>query len=518
MTDTASASQILNSIIQNASRFGERTALVQDDERVSWRDLDKRSNRVANHLTNLGIGHGDMVCILGPNSIAYVETFIGILKVGGCVVPLPTMVTPQSLHMMITDSGAKALFLADEYRSLVDPFIAEHDGFVEGGQIAFNFAAPGWQDYATTLATTSDHAPKASVTEQDLFNIIYSSGTTGVPKGITHNHHLRSFQVERLQALGIDETAVTLISTPLYSNTTLVILFPTLSAGGCSVLMAKFDVTRYLELVQRERATHTMLVPVQYHRIMSHADFDNYDLSSMKLKLSTSAPLRAPLKRDIAARFPGMMYEIYGLTESGGSTILSVTEFPDKLESVGTPGLSVVIKIIDEDGQECPQGTAGEIVGRAGAMMTGYHKRKDLTDAILWHDAEGHVFYRSGDMGYFDEDGFLFLSDRKKDMIISGGLNIYADDLERILLQHDAVDDAAVIGIPSEEWGESPLGLVVLKSGATDELDDIRVWANEKLGKSQRLARVEARTELPRSPIGKILKRELRQPYWLNTE
>ena len=513
MTGT-SHSHVLQSILDNATRYGDRTVLVQDDRRISWRELDQQANRVANHLIDLGLGHGDMVCILSPNSIAYVETFLGILKIGGCVVPLPTMVTPESLEMMISDSGAKALFLADEYRSLIDPMINRLDRFVDGGLIAYNFSNAGWSDYNDKTRSASGASPEIEVTEQDAFNIIYSSGTTGVPKGITHAHGMRSFQVDRLKGIGIDETAVSLLSTPLYSNTTLVTLIPTLSAGGCCILMAKFDVLEFLELCQREHVTHTMLVPVQYHRIMAHPEFDRFDLSSMQIKLSTSAPLRATLKRDIAARFPGKMMEIYGLTEGGGSTILSVTEFPDKLESVGKPGLDAEIKIIDDDGVECPQGTAGEIVGRSPAMMTGYHNRKDLTDAILWQDTDGQTFFRSGDMGYFDKDGFLFLSDRKKDMIISGGLNIYADDLERVLLDHSAVDDVAVIGIPSEEWGESPLGLVVLKEGATDNIEDIRLWANKKLGKSQRLARVEARNDLPRSPIGKILKRELRQPYW----
>ncbi|HER27004.1 MAG TPA: 4-coumarate--CoA ligase, partial [Rhodospirillales bacterium] len=462
MPDPAPASAVLQSIIGNATRYADRAALVQGGRRLSWRELDRQANRVANHLASLGVRHGDKVCVLSPNSIAFVETFLGILKIGGCVVPLPSMVTPDSLEMMINDSGARALFLADQYRDLVGPILENLGGLIEGGRIAYDFQAHGWQDYDAALNAAADTAPKTHVSEQDLFNIIYSSGTTGVPKGITHDHGLRSFQVERLQGLGIDETAISLLSTPLYSNTTLVTLMPTLAAGGCCVLMARFDVLDYLDICQRERVTHTMLVPVQYQRIMAHPDFERFDLSAMKLKLSTSAPLRAGLKRDIAARFPGLMIEIYGLTEGGGSTVLSVTDFPDKLESVGTPGLSVDIRIIDEDGQECPQGVAGEIVGRSGAMMTGYHKRQELTDAIRWRDDKDQVFFRSGDIGYFDEDGFLFLSDRKKDMIISGGLNIYADDLERVLLDHPAIDDVAVIAVPSDRWGETPLGLVVL--------------------------------------------------------
>ncbi len=335
-----------------------------------------------------------------------------------------------------------------------------------------------------------------------------------MPKGIVHDHAMRDAQIERLQRLGIDETAVSVLSTPLYSNTTLVTLIPTLAVGGWCVLMAKFDVEGYLNLCARERATHTMLVPVQYQRIMAHPKFDEFDLLSMQLKLSTSAPLRASLKRDIAARFPGGMIEVYGLTEGGGNTILSVTEFPDKLDSVGRPGQGVDIRIIDEDGHEVPQGQVGEIVGHSPTMMRGYYGRADLTDAAQWRAPDGRFFFRSGDMGRFDEDGFLFLSDRKKDMIISGGLNIYADDLERVLLAHEAIDDAAVIAVPSEEWGETPLGLVVLKAGAGADPEEVRAWANARLGKSQRLGAVEVRESLPRSPIGKILKRELRAPYW----
>jgi len=261
-----------------------------------------------------------------------------------------------------------------------------------------------------------------------------------------------------------------------------------------------------------------MLVPVQYQRIMAHPDFDSYDLGSMQVKWSTSAPLRVAVKRDVAARFPGKMAEVYSMTEGGPTTVLSVTEFPDKLDSVGRPGEGIIMKLIDDDGNEVAPGEIGEIIGHSGSMMIGYHNRPDLTDQITWRDAEGRMYIRSGDMGRFDEDGFLYLSDRKKDMIISGGLNIYADDLERVLLGLDGVVDAAVIAIPSEAWGETPLGLVVLAEGCEAKVEDLRDAANDALGKSQRLAAVEVRDSLPRSPIGKILKRELRAPYWENID
>ncbi|NKX48950.1 long-chain fatty acid--CoA ligase, partial [Rhodobacteraceae bacterium R_SAG8] len=359
-----------------------------------------------------------------------------------------------------------------------------------------------------------DSDPEIQIEMSDAFNLIYSSGTTGTPKGILHNHWMRSAQMDRVSPNGYDDNARTLLSTPLYSNTTIVSFLPTLYGCSTVYLMPKFDARGYLEIVQREKITHTMLVPVQYKRIMDVADFDAFDLSSMQVKFSTSAPLRAEVKADVLARFPGKLLEYYGLTEGGGVTVLNSAEHPDKLHTVGQPAPGNEIRLIDETGKEVPKGTVGEICGRGPTMMAGYFGRDDLTADYIWRDAAGNVFFRSGDMGRFDEDGFLILSDRKKDMIISGGLNIYADDLELVLLADPDVTDAAVIGVPSDAWGETPYGLVVLREGATRSGDDICADANAKLGKSQRLSAVELRDELPRSSIGKILKKELRAPFW----
>ena len=348
----------------------------------------------------------------------------------------------------------------------------------------------------------------------DAFNLIYSSGTTGTPKGILHDHRMRAAQMDRVSANEYDADARTLLSTPLYSNTTIVSFLPTLVGGSTVVLMEKFDARAYLQLVQAERITHTMLVPVQYKRIMEVADFDRFDLSSMRFKFSTSAPLRAKLKADVLARFPGKLVEYYGLTEGGGVTVLVADEHPDKLHTVGQPAPECQIRLIDAAGREVAPGQVGEICGRSPTMMAGYYGRDDLTAEFIWRDAQGRAYFRSGDMGAFDADGFLVLSDRKKDMIISGGLNIYANDLELALLADPDVTDAAVIAIPSEQWGETPLGLVVLRAGATREAAAICAAANTRLGKAQRLAGVEIRSDLPRSSIGKILKRELRAPYW----
>ncbi|PCI06059.1 MAG: 4-coumarate--CoA ligase [Hyphomicrobiales bacterium] len=488
-------------------------AVICGEHRINWQTFDLRVNKVANALISAGIKKGDRVAILASTSIEYVEIFMGTLRAGACIVPLSTMSTTQALQKMVEDCGAKIFFLSQSMRELVEDFLQSLPSINPGNLIALDFENSGWENYEEWLSAASDKAPNIEIDYDDLFNIIYSSGTTGTPKGILHDHMMRANQMARVQEHGYTNETRTLLSTPLYSNTTIVALLPTLVAGGTVVLMPKFDASKYLELVEKEHCTHTMLVPVQYKRIMDVPEFDTFDLSSMLMKFSTSAPLRAALKEDVLKRFPGGLTEYYGLTEGGGTTVLLAHLHPDKLASVGQPAPDVELKFIDDEGTEVAKGKMGEICGRSPAMMSGYFGRDDLTNETLWQDSEGKTFFRSGDLGYIDEDGFVFLGDRKKDMIISGGLNIYANDLELALLQDDDVEDAAVIGVPSEAWGETPFGFIVVRKGATRGESDILATANNQLGKSQRLSDVKIVQSLPRSQIGKILKRELRADY-----
>lgn len=511
MPEAPPTETVVDMIRRSARVAPEKEALVCGATRLTWAQFDARVNRVANALIARGIRKGDRVAMLGPNSAAYAEMFIGALRAGACIVPLATMAASEALERMLTDCGARFFALADAYRDLAAPFLDK----LSLHKVAFDFEADGFEPYEAMLASAAETDPMVPVGFSDPVNLIYSSGTTGTPKGILHNHWMRAAQMDRVHANEYDAPDTrTLLSTPLYSNTTIVAFLPTLVGGGTVVLMEKFDARRYLELVERERITHTMLVPVQYKRIMDVPDFDSFDLSTMRVKFSTSAPLRADVKDDVLARFPGKLTEYYGLTEGGGVTVLPAHDFPDKLHTVGKPAPNCEIVLIDEAGKPVAPGEIGEICGRSPTMMAGYFGREDLTADYIWRDVEGKAYFRSGDMGRFDEDGFLILSDRKKDMIISGGLNIYADDLERVLLADPDVTDAAVIGVPSEQWGETPLGLVVTRAGATRTVGQICADANARLGKSQRLSGVEFREVLPRSSIGKILKRELRAPYW----
>jgi long-chain acyl-CoA synthetase len=491
-----------------ARRHPQRAALVQDDRRLDYAGLDALMDRIAARLQRDGLKPRDTIAICATASIEYAAVFLGALRAGLAVAPLSVTATPDSLANMIADCGASVLFLDRGAEELLTPVRA---------RIAVNRVALDDSDIASKLtdwmAPVGSQPQPARIDPSWTFNIIYSSGTTGVPKGIEQPHRMRWGHVQRGVRNGYDMDAVTLISTPLYSNTTLVSFFPTLALGGMVVLMAKFDAAGYLALAEKHRVTHTMLVPVQYQRIMALPDFDRYDLSSFRCKYCTSAPFPAALKADILKRWPGGLVEIFGMTEGGGACILEAHRFPHKLHTVGRPASGHDIRIIDEQGREVARGELGEVVGSSSATMIGYHNQPSLTRAAEWYDATGKRFIRTGDIARFDEDGFLILMDRKKDMIISGGFNIYPSDLETVAREHPDVAEVAVVGVPSTRWGETPVGFVVLKPGAKTAAEELRTWINSRVGKTQRLAVLEVRDSLPRGSIGKILKRELRDAY-----
>jgi acyl-CoA synthetase (AMP-forming)/AMP-acid ligase II len=483
-------------------------AVICGERMFDYGELDRLMDRVATALQREGVRSGEAIAICAMASAEYVAVFLGALRAGVAVAPLAPSSTPESLATMLADSGAKLLFLDQQ----IAPLFAQ-SALPPGLTLVALDGSSAGKPFESWLAAPSAKPAAVDIRPDAAFNIIYSSGTTGTPKGIVQSHAMRWAHVRRALAAGYDRMAVTLCSTPLYSNTTLVSFFPALAGGGAVVLMPKFEAGGFLELAQRHRVTHAMLVPVQYQRVMDRPDFDRYDLSSFRVKFCTSAPFSAALKADILKRWPGGLIEYYGMTEGGGTCILFAHQFPNKLHTVGQPAPGHDLRLIDEHGKEVPPGEIGEVVGRSPAMMNGYFNQPDKTAQALWHDAAGQPFIRTGDVGRFDTDGFLTLLDRRKDMIISGGFNIYPSDLEAILFQHEAVHDVAVVGVPSRQWGETPVAFVVLKPGRSETAEQIRAWTNERLGKTQRLAAIELMGELPRSAIGKVLKRELREKY-----
>lgn len=480
----------------HAAERGGKTAIADDHRAITYAELDRLVDRVAAGLQRDDVPQRSAVAIVAHSSVDQAVVFLGALRAGCVATPIAPSATPDQIAAMIRDSGAAFVFLdAPNAAALEDQELtARRVNLVN---------LESWLPPEAAKPEPIEIAP------EDGFNIIYSSGTTGTPKGIVQSHAMRWAHISRNAALGFAD-AVAMIATPLYSNTTLVTFLPTLGNGGTAVVMSKFDARRYLELAERHRATHTMLVPVQYQRIMALPDFDRFDLASFRVKTCTSAPFKAELKADILARWPGLLIEYYGMTEGGASCGLLCNEHPDKLHTVGRPLPGHEIRLIDEDGREVAPGDTGEVVGRSPTMMTGYHGRAEATRDAEWHDADGNRFIRHGDVARFDADGFLILMDRKKDLIISGGYNIYPSDLEAVLLRHPAVADATVIGVPSEAWGETPVGFYVARDGATEDADAILAWFNGQVGKTQRLSALHQADELPRSAIGKVLKRELR--------
>ena len=498
---TAEFATLPDLIKAHAVERPDACAVVDPEGRLSWLELDALANRIAARLQAEGVGPGGATAIAGLNSAAQVAVLIGTLRAGAIAGLITSTATGEQMAAMIRDTATRHLVLdAKAAESL------SGQDYGELGHIAMDDGVGG-EPLSRWMAAEGTQPTPVAIAPESGFNIIYSSGTTGTPKGIVHSHRMRWQHIQR-GAPAFGSQAVTLLSTPLYSNTTMASFLPGLGTGGTIVLMKKFDSLGFLELAERERVTNTMLVPVQYRRIMAHPEFGRFDLSSFVMKYCTSAPFAAALKQDIVARWPGGLVEIYGMTEGGAAFILEAHKYPHKLHTVGQLSPGHEARVIDDELQELPPGSVGEIVGRSPAMMTGYNNRPDATDAMKWRDGEGRLFYRHGDIGRIDEDGFLTLMDRAKDMIISGGFNIYPSDLEAVLLQNSDVVEAAVIGAPDEEWGETPVGFVMLRDGA--DADAVLAAANAKVGRTQRLNRLVLVDELPRSPIGKVLKRELR--------
>lgn len=485
-----------------------RIALDDGEEKLTWSETAALVNRIAAQLQADGLQKGQAVAILGTTTIRYALVYLGAIVAGGCAAPLTTSATPKQLANMARDSGAMHWFIDGPKRAEMLDSGLDLPPLKHIMMDAAEDDAPFLFDW---MADEGAMPADPGVGPEDPYNIIYSSGTTGTPKGIVHSRQMRWYQMAVGENSGYGKPGqVSLFSTPLYSNTTLGIFVATMAYGGTAILMRKFDCQRWLELAQQHRATHTMLVPVQYQRLMDFEGFDSYDLSTFTHKYCTSAPFSAELKAEVLERMPGGLIEIYSMTEGGVVCILLAHAHPDKLHTVGIAWGGSEVITVDEDLKPLPPGEMGELVGRSQTMMSGYQNQPEKTEEASWYDANGDRWQRMGDIGQVDADGFITLMGRSKDMIISGGFNIYPRDLEEALMEQPGVADAAVIGIASKQWGETPLGFVVAEPGVTLDLEALKAETNADLGKTQRLSELRLIDELPRSHIGKILKTELR--------
>lgn len=484
-----------------------------DDVHVSWAEFHDEALRIGSKLRSAGYRLGERVAFLSENSASYAVAFVGTAATGFSAVTLPTSLTPQSLGAMLDDSDPKVLIVSKACRDLAERALEARSSRAAVELVGFDFAAGPWQDYPRWLGSAAAAAFDDDIPGDTEFNVVYSSGTTGVPKGIAHPHRSRVAYSKAFAELAFDETSVSLIATPLYSNMSIPPLLTQVWAGGRSVILEKFDPASFIEASGIYAATHFVMVPTMAQRVLESDAFNEHAFRATRIKFVGGSAVTPQLKLALTDQWPGMLIVGYGQTEGGPYTFLSEFNDASKLGSVGKAVGGCEVRILDDNGQELGEDAVGEIAGIMGYMMTGYINKPEETEKITWRDTRGRRFYKTGDVGRLDKDGYLYILDRKKDVIISGGFNIYAIDLEEAVRAHTAVFDAAVIGVRSRRWGETPIALIKLRPGAVATPEAILAWSNQRLGKFQRLGAVEILDDLPRNPSGKILKAELRQRY-----
>lgn len=489
-----------------------KPAVVCGDSRLDWAQFTAANHQFAHGLLSRGVVAGDRVGVVMSNGLPMVQALFGTLAAGAVSVPVNLSVSDEALISMLQDAGIAALVVSADQQARLQPLLPPLPDSLQLCITAgdSNGAWLGLGEFSTGQPT---ELPAVFLTPDAPLNIIYSSGTTGQPKGILHSHRTRrDWAYDLAIALRYHGAARTLLTLGLYSNISWVAMLCTLLAGGTLVVHTRFDPAEFLATVEREQITHTAMVPVQFQRLCERMAQGSFNVSSMHAMMSCGSPLREGLKREIFRHFPCGIIELYGLTE-GIITTLEPEEAEGRWDSVGKPLTGTDICIVDDHDRVLGHYSAGEIVSRGRITMPGYWRRDDANSESEFVDGQGVQWLRSGDIGYLDDQGFLFIVDRKKDMILSGGQNVYPQDIEAVLVQHPAINDVAVIGIASARWGETPLAVVVPEADAAESAEDLLAWANARLGKQQRLAGLRFADSLPRNPNGKILKRELRAQF-----
>jgi acyl-CoA synthetase (AMP-forming)/AMP-acid ligase II len=506
----------VGNIFSRHGRYRPRSpAVVFGEQRLTYQALNSGINRLANAMLALGVSKGDKIATLLPNCLEQLEVYWACGKIGAVTVPLSILLREKAISGLLQDSDAVMLITSTAFVATVDSIKKELNSVKHDRYLLIDGAQTGYRDYHALKEAANDEEPVCiEVLPDDPFNIMYSSGTTGLPKGIVHTHRIRmAYATSFAAAYRMTPESITMHAGAIVFNGAFVDLMPTVFLGATYILLPQFEPEGYIETIDREKVTHVMMVPSQIIAMLNATNFSARKLRSLEMILTLGAPLHFEHKERLNRELPGRFYELYGLTE-GFVTVLDKNDYAAKPDSVGVPLPFFEMKIMDENGRELPPGEVGEICGRGPILMPGYYKRPDLTEKAV---VDGWL--HSGDMGYVDEDGFLYLVDRMKDMIISGGVNVYPRDIEEIVVQHPAVREAAVFGIPHEKWGETPLAAVVLNSPDEVSEAELKDWINDRVeAKFQRISRVLVMEDFPRNVAGKTLKREMRSPHWKESD
>jgi len=492
-------------LTETASRHGDRTAMKLDDVEVPYSGLDAASARVAGLLAERGVGPGDRVGLMLPNVPYFPMTYYGILRLGGVVVPMNPLLKGREVAFFLENPEAKVLFAWHDFAEAAEAG-AEQTGadliLVKPGEIE---------------QLVADADPRDEVVERDGDDtavILYTSGTTGKPKGAELTHANLGMNVKVASSLfEYSEDDVILGCLPLFHS------FGQTCALNCAVrvgasltMLPRFEPAKALEIVQRDKVTVFLGVPTMYSAMLNCERREDYDVSSLKLCGSGGAAMPGEVQRGFEEAFGAKVLEGYGLSETSPVASFNHPDRERKTGSIGTPIEGVEMKAVDEDGNEVAQGEVGEIVIKGHNVMKGYWNQPDATKESI----KDGWFY-TGDMGKVDEDGYFFIVDRKKELIIRGGYNVYPREIEEVLYEHPAVAEAAVVGVPHDDLGEEVGAAVVLKPGEELDADAVREFVKENVAAYKYPRRIWFCDELPKGPTGKILKREIEVPEQVET-
>ncbi len=483
----------------SAERFADRPAVKLDDVELTYAQVDDASARVAALLRERGVEPGDRVGIMLPNVPYFPVVYHGVLRAGGVVVPMNVLLKGREVTFYLRDPGARLLFAWGDFEA------AAQEGAGEAG-IEAVLVRPG--EFERLLAGVEPAREVVERDETDTAVILYTSGTTGTPKGaeLTHANLLQNADIAATKLAGVTEEDVVLGALPLFHSFGQTCgMNASFRVGACLDMIPRFDPGKALEIMARDRVTVFQGVPTMFHALLNHPERESFDTSSLRLCMSGGAALPVEVLRGFDEAFDTKVLEGYGLSETSPVASFNHPERERKPGSIGTPIEGVEMKVVDEHDADVPTGEVGEIVIRGHNVMKGYWNKPDATEEVM----KGGWFH-TGDMATVDEDGYFFIVDRKKDMIIRGGYNVYPREIEEVLYEHPAVSEAAVVAVPDEKLGEEVGAAVVLKDGADASADELRDFVKQKVAAYKYPRHLWFQDELPKGPTGKILKREIR--------